>query len=265
LKVGSDAINLNFYPGPFSAQLLITPTFEPDNLPTGQRLFFFNPLLSGQAATTIKPSLQFENFEVAGRVYKNVSQFDLSLYAYRGLSPSPAIQTLGEFFFPELRVYGASAQGAFLGGIVSLEGGYYDAAEDRDGTNPFIENPEIRFLVGYQRAIGADLSVGLQYYSETMLKFNAYESSLPPDIPKANQIRHNITFRATQFLSYQTLRFSLFAWVSPNDEEAENQSVVSVIDAMSMVGFTKNSQLQPIADEANERLTRAIERLSNAG
>lgn len=37
--------------------------------------------------------------------------------------------------------------------------------------------------------------------------------------PKANQIRHNITLRATQFLKYQTLRLSLFAWASPNDED----------------------------------------------
>ena len=58
-----------------------------------------------------------------------------------------------------------------------------------------------------------------QYYNETMLEFDAYESTLLAEVPKANQIRHNITLRATQFLNYQTLRLSLFAWVSPNDED----------------------------------------------
>ena len=151
---------------------------------------------------------------------------DLSLYGYRGFGPSPAIkqiQTLGgarlQLFFPKLRVYGASAQGGFLGGIVSLEGGYYDSVEDRGGTDPFVDNPEIRFLMGYQRAFGADLTVGSQYYAEAMRKFNEYEVSLPTDFPKANRIRHNITLRVTQLLSYQTVRFSLFAWVSPNDED----------------------------------------------
>ena len=207
LKVGSDAINVSFHPGPLSAQLIVTPFFEPDNLPTGERLFFYNPIPPGQRAETVKPTLQFENFEVAGRIYRTVSPFDLSLYGYRGFGPSPAIkqiQTLGgarlQLFFPKLRVYGASAQGGFLGGIVSLEGGYYDSVEDRGGTDPFVDNPEIRFLMGYQRAFGADLTVGSQYYAEAMRKFNEYEVSLPTDFPKANRIRHNITLRVTQLL-----------------------------------------------------------------
>ena len=48
-------------------------------------------------------------------------------------------------------------------------------------------------------------------------------------------------------------------------EEAENQSVISVIDPMSMVGVTENPELQPIVDEASERLTRALDSLENAG
>ena len=210
LKVGSDAINLNFHPGRFSAQLLITPTFEPDNLPTGQRLFFFKPPLIGQR-TPIKPKLQFGNFEVAGRLYKTILQFDLSLYGYRGFSPSPAFLKNPErritkdpphvFTYPKLRVYGASAQGSWLSGIISLEGGYYDAIDDRDGDAPHVDNPEIRYLAGYQRALSADLTVGLQYYGEVMLKYDEYKASLPDvGLPQANQIRHNITLRATQFL-----------------------------------------------------------------
>ncbi len=227
LKVGSDALNISFHPGPVSGQVIVIPFFEPDHLPTGERLFFFDPLLvANQGPSFRKPKLKFKNFEVAGRVYKTVSQFDLSLYGYSGFSPSPAFleppslaRRKPVFFYPRLWVYGGSAQGATLGGIVSLEGGYYDFVDDRDGTNLFISNPQIRFLGSYQRAFGADLTVGLQYYGEAMRKYDEYEKSLPPGFPKANQIRHNITLRATQFLKYQTLRLSLFGWVSPNDED----------------------------------------------
>jgi hypothetical protein len=230
LKVASDALNVSFHPAPFSAQLIAVPVFEPDNFPSGERLFFNSPLPAGGALPT-RPKLEFDSFEIAARLYRTVWKFDLSLYGYRGFSPSPAVMLLNSLgsretlFFPELRVYGGSAQGALLGGVVSLEGGYYDFVEDRDGIDPFISNPQVRLLGSYQRAMGADLTVGLQYYGEAMLKYDEYVESLSldlpkfPDFPKADRIRHNITLRATQFFNYQTLRLSLFAWVSPNDED----------------------------------------------
>ena len=100
-----------------------------------------------------------------------------------------------------------------------MEGGYYDSVDDRDGDNPFVENPQARFLAGYQRAFGADLTIGAQYYGEAMLKHDEYEKTLPPGLSKRDQIRHNITLRIMQFLKYQTLRLSLFTWVSPNEED----------------------------------------------
>ena len=73
LKVGADAINISFHSGVVSAQVIVIPFFEPDNLPTGERLFFFNPLPPGREVRTVKPTLEFENFEVAARLYKTVS------------------------------------------------------------------------------------------------------------------------------------------------------------------------------------------------
>lgn len=225
LKLGSEAINLSFHPGPASAQLIVIPFFEADNLPTGARLFFFNPLPPVKDLRIAKPKLQFENFEVAGRLYRTVWKFDLSLYGYRGFWRAPAVKIFDPnasrliLFYPELRVYGGSVQGTTLGGVLSLEGGYYDFVADQNGIDPFISNPQLRFLGNYQRAFGAGLVVGLQYYGEAMLKYNEYEKTLLPGFPKADPIRHNLTLHLTQFLRYQTLRLSLFAWVSPNDED----------------------------------------------
>jgi len=225
LKIGSDALNVSFHPGFIEAQAIVIPFFEPDNPPTGERLFFYNPLPPVNKMNLLKPKLQFENFEAAGRLYRTLWKFDLSLYAYRGFSRMPAVKTFNPnasevtFSHPELGVYGASAQGNLLGGIVSLEGGYYDFVDDRDGNNPFVENPQARFLTGYQRAFGANLTIGAQYYGETMLKYDEYEKNLPQAFSKRDQIRHNITLRITQFFKYQTLRLSLFAWASPNDED----------------------------------------------
>ncbi|MFQ6040692.1 MAG: hypothetical protein ACE5PV_07540, partial [Candidatus Poribacteria bacterium] len=225
LKIGSDALNVSFHPGFIEAQAIVVPFFEPDNLPTGERLFFYNPLPPVSKMSLVLPKLQFENFEAAGRLYRTLWKFDLTLYGYRGFFRMPAVKNFEPnasemtLFYPELGVYGASAQGNLLGGIVNLEGGYYDFVDDRGGDNPFVENPQARFLAGYQRAFGADLTIGAQYYGEAMLKYDEYERTLLSGFPKRDQIRHNITLRIMQFFKYQTLRLSLFAWVSPNDED----------------------------------------------
>ena len=225
LKVGSDAINASFHTDCVDAQVIVVPFFEPDNLPTGERLFFYSPLPPGRETIFVEPELQFENFETAVRLYRTIWNFDVSIYGYRGFFRMPAVKNMDEstskiaLSYPELGVYGASAQGNKLGGIISLEGGYYDSVDDRDGDNPFMENPQARFLAGYQRALGADLTIGAQYYGEAMLKHDKYEKTLPPGFSKRDQIRHNITLRITQFLKYQTLRLSLFTWVSPNEED----------------------------------------------
>ena len=212
LKIGSDALNVSIHSGSIDAQAIVVPFFEPDNLPTGEQLFFYNPLPPVNKMNLVKPKLQFENFEAAGRLYRTLWNFDLSLYAYRGFSRMPAVKIFNPnvsevtFFYPELGVYGASVQGNLLSGIVSLEGGYYDFVDDQDGNNPFVENSHVKFLVGYQRAFGADLTIGAQYYGEGMLKYDEYEKTLPPDFSKRNQIRHNITLRIMQFFKYQTLQ-----------------------------------------------------------
>ena len=231
LKVGSDALSLSFHPGFLSAQGVILPFFEPDAFPTGERLFYFNPILPyAKRMETHKPELQFKHFEAAGRIYRTLGRLDLSLYGYRGFHRRPGMRfdpQSGDLilFYPELGVYGASAQGTLLSGVFSLEGGYSDSVEDRDGIDPSIENPQIKLLAGYSRMFGADLTVGVQYLGEVMLKYDAYEASLGPmqallpHFPKQEQVRHNLTFRAVRFLKYQTLRFSLFTWASPNDED----------------------------------------------
>ena len=160
---------------------------------------------------------------MALRLYRYIGAFDASVYAYRGFWRSPpGIRFDGAQvtrFHPKLSVYGTSVQGSFLDGVLSLEGGLYDSREDRKGTDPAVENRQLRFLVGYQKAFGDNLTVGLQYYGEKMLDHGAYQQSLPPGFPLRKETRHNATLRITRFFRYQTVRFSLFGWASPNEED----------------------------------------------
>lgn len=222
LKVGSDAANLNLYLDLLSVQVIATPFFEPDLLPQGRRLLAFDPF-PGMPRQTSKPKSTPGHTEVAVRLYRYLGAFDASVYAYRGFWRSPpGMRFDGEevgFFYPELSVYGASLQGGVLNGVLSLEGGLYDSREDRDGTDPSVENGQLRFLAGYQRAFGDDLTVGVQYYGERLVDYGAYREALPAGFPQRKEIRHNATLRITRFFRYQTVRFSLFAWASPNEED----------------------------------------------
>lgn len=130
---------------------------------------------------------------------------------------NPTTPTKLILFYPELFVYGASAQGRSLDGVLSLEAGYYDSRKDRQGTDPMIPNSQTRYLIGYQRQLWEDFTLGLQYYGEYMQDYSAYEENLPPGFPKEKRLHQLATIRLMQFLLHQTLRLSFFAFYGLSD------------------------------------------------
>ena len=224
LKKGIDAAKVGVYPGFASFELIATPFFEGNTFPDPARFHLFDPFPAITDRPENEPAAKFENAEVALRAYRDIAGFDVSLYAYRGFFRQPSmmpdnsvIPTQLTLFFPKLSVYGASAQGRALDGVLSLEAGYYDSREDRAGTNPMIPNSQTRFLIGYQRQLWEDFTVGLQYYGEYMHDYPAYRDSLPADFPRERRLRDLATVRLTQFLKHQTVRLSFFSFYSPAD------------------------------------------------
>jgi len=130
---------------------------------------------------------------------------------------NPMMPTKLTFFYPKLTVYGASLQGKALDGVVSLEAGYYDAIEDRNGNDPMMPNSQTRFLVGYQRQLWEDFTVNVQYYAEYMHDYAEYKKNLPPGLPQERRLFELVAVRLTQFLMHQTLRLSWFSFWSPSD------------------------------------------------
>jgi hypothetical protein len=80
-----------------------------------------------------------------------------------------------------------------------------------------VENPSIKYLVGYERQAWTDFTVGVQYFVEQMLHFESFKTSLPPGAPSRDEFRHLFTLRLTQLLRYQTIELSLFVFFSPSD------------------------------------------------
>jgi len=245
LKKGSDAVSATAHWAGASLQLVLMPHFVADAVPeAGGRLSFHDPAGIIENRTTDDPPASIENTELAVRAFRNLFGWDVSLYAYRGFFHTPA----GEMepgprlrlFFPPLHVYGASAQGAALGGVLSFEAGYYDSRSDRSGRNPAVENSSIRLLAGYQREVVPDLTVSGQYYVQVMQSYGAYLRTRSPAMPDCCSARHVLTLRLTQLLFHQTLRLGLFVLGSPNEGDwyVNPEASYQVTDAVSAsLGF----------------------------
>ncbi|MHC4540908.1 MAG: hypothetical protein ACYS74_14185, partial [Planctomycetota bacterium] len=179
LKAPSDAAKISLFGDWANLDIALTPQFDPDRFISGRRISYWNSNLgrtAGQDAIvhTDKPNDWFGDSELAARVYKNIDNYELALYGYRGYWKSPAGQnvTMTQATFPDLNVYGASLRGSVAKGIGNLEAGYYESADDLSGKDPLLNNSEIRYLAGYTQEIGRDFTLGVQYYIEQMLDFS---------------------------------------------------------------------------------------------
>ena len=227
LKAPSDAVKMSFFADVANLDFVYTPRFDSDRYIDGTRISYWSRApgrLAGRDAVVEadKPDDWFDDEEIAWRLYKNVSGYELAAYGYQGFwkSPGGADPFSGEAIFPKLSVYGASVRGNALNGIGNIEVGCYDSHDDSDGDNPFIRNSEFRFLIGYEREMGHDFTVGLQYYLEHMFDHDNYLSTLPESMYATDENRHVLTLRLTKLLMRQNLRLSLFAYYSPSDQDA---------------------------------------------
>ena len=76
-----------------------------------------------------------------------------------------------------------------------------------------------KFLIGYQKQLREDFTIGLQYYNEYMHDYSEYKKNQPSELPKDKKLYQLSTLRLTQLLFHQTLRLSFFAFYSPSDRD----------------------------------------------
>jgi hypothetical protein len=226
LKKGVDSVKIGVYPVFASAEFVIIPFFEPNVYPMSNRFYMYDPMPAVINRVEEEPAVKIDSTELALRIYRSVSEYDISLYFYRGfyrqssmLPDSMSSPAKIVFFYPELSVYGASIQGRALDGVLSFETGYFDSRQDRRGKDPMVPNSQARFLMGYQRQLWEDFTLGIQYYCEYMNDYLKYEENLPAGFPPEKKLHDLVTMRLTQFLRHQTLRLSFFSFYSPADED----------------------------------------------
>lgn len=229
LKAPSDAVKVSLFFEAFDLDLVYIPLFNNSEYIDGERLSYWNPLLGRTAGRDFIFADEERNSfgndsEFSLRLSKNIGGKELALYTYSGFWKTPeginGDMLDPRLVYPHLTVYGASIRGAIWGGIGNLELGYYDSRQDRSGEDSLVRNSEYRFLAGFERELGQNLTGAFQYYLEWMEDHGEYARSLPTGSPEKDELRSLFTMRLTKLLLNQNLRLSLFVYYSPTDEDA---------------------------------------------
>ncbi len=237
LKDPSNSLRLTSYVKDWIFDFIYQPEFKPDTTPRGCRFGVFDPNSStiivnkaacGDYHALDKNGSKLKKDEIAFSIKRRIRSQEAALYFYDGYYKSPKgllKQNPLIGYHPKLRVIGLSNEGQLGVGIISFEAGYYDSLEDKDGTNNLIENSTLKYLLGYKLDINANLSFGLQWYQEKMLKYKDYEASVLMNNSNAYAFRkkeysNTFTTRITYKISQDTLIFSLFAYLRPQDKDS---------------------------------------------
>jgi len=234
LKAPQNAIRVEYYHSVGSFNFVWSPRFEPNRLPTGRRLSYYNPFSGDIVGTGIDemfyfdpptPEAKFENGEFATRFQRQVGNFATALYFYKGFYKNPlgAEPVPPDVFmpvYPKLNVYGASIRGTVWSGVLWLEGGYFDSRDDPDGEEPLMPNSSVTGMIGFERQIATNLTANIQWQADMMLDHDIFMSQQPGGVFVRDEVRHLLTSRITKLLMDENLNLSTFVFVSPTDEDA---------------------------------------------
>ncbi len=235
LKAPQNALRVTMYGGGNALDIVYTPRFAPDVIPSGMRLSYYNPMVGGIVGGEDSyfegrlPEAKIENGEISAKLSRYFGSVDGALYFYRGFYKTPVGMDMeaGEAYYPELMVYGASVRSPLLGGIVWLETGYYDSREDGCGEKPLIPNSSLESMAGFERQVTSRVTANVQYYGSWMIDHESYVSHLPEGMTEADEFYHLLTARVTTLLMMENLNISLFAFYSPSEEDTYGRAAVT--------------------------------------
>lgn len=222
LKAPSDAVKVSAYTDAFNLDVVWSPWFDADRFPDGTRQSIFNPFVGGTAGRSdVLERDEPDNGELAARLSRTLDSVEFAVYGYHGYWKSPLgiDPVASSAFFPRMSAYGASVRGPQAGGISNLELVYYDSRTDRAGTDPFVENSRLSVLLGHERSVATDVTLGLQYLLEYTEDHDALVANTPMGFPVRDEYRSLYTTRLTVLTHRQKARWSLFWMHSPTDED----------------------------------------------
>lgn len=265
MKLGSDALKLDYFGSAANLEVLIAG-FRPDRLPDARHFVFVDPLPPGLPRRTVEPGNGADELEISSKLSGSIGSWELAGYVSRTHYRSPAMQvgaTEIVGIYPRLNAYGFSLTGPVGKGVVSLESGYYDSRDDRDGRDSSVENSQLRNLIGYSRQLWEDATLGVQLYGEWMKNYGAYRETLPAGFSIRDRVRKVGTLRFTQMLAHQTVIFNVFAFWGLSEKDryfipslryAFSDNLWTELGA-NVFGGNRNGTFGSLQDNSNVYLT----------
>ncbi len=220
LKPTIDAVRFSHYGEKFNYEVAILTEFVPDETPNGERYSFYLPgfgIIQPQPKlVTIKETAP----EFSARLFSNTNGIELAVYAYSGFFKSPSqINEFGLLGFNKMFSLGASLRMPLAGGLFNTEIVSYDSVDDKNGNDPFVQNGQFRFLLGYEKEIASELTLATQLYLEKTLNYQSLLDNLAVGQSAPEQNRTMITMRLTHQEFQQKLMNSLMLFISPSDDD----------------------------------------------
>ena len=220
LKPPVDALRFSHYRQIVNFEIAYLPDFTPDITPNGDRYsFFVSP--SGIVQPDMPFSFNIPNHsELAARIFKNSQGIEWSVYFYTGFFKSPTRQEIDDNSnYAEMDSLGASMRMPLAGGLFNIESSYYRSNEDPAGDNPLVQNSQMKLLVGFEKEVQTNLTLGVQAYVEKTLDYAHLIDNLPPANLVADEYRTLLTIRLTHLALDQNLVNSLMMFSSPSDKD----------------------------------------------
>jgi len=229
LKAPQNALRMEYYNSMGAFSFVFSPRFEANRLPRGENLSYFNPVAGTIVGVGMdemfyfepdRPKATFGNAEFAARFQRQLGMFSLAFYFYKGFYKNPL--GMNESFmpvYPRLQLYGASLRGAKFGGILWIEGGYYDSRDDKENDNPMLPNSSISGMIGFERQVATNLTANLQWQAEKMQDYEKFEAVQTAGTHYRDEIKHLVTSRITKMAYDETVKLSGFIFYSPNEED----------------------------------------------
>ncbi len=183
-KVGNVMASANLYLGPVNLEAVATPVFQPNRLPFGEEDFpVFEELpFDRDTIPEVKPDRELKNTEFGLRARIPLSMMDVSLSYFQGfermftpvfqeLAPGiPNLDSLESLVYHPTQVLGGDLV-TFLGDWAIRAEGAYFLTEDNDGTDPFIRNPYLQYVLQLDRA-GNNSNLVVQYLGTYITKID---------------------------------------------------------------------------------------------
>lgn len=215
MKLGSDMAKLFYFGNGWDLELALIPVARFDVTPQADRYVVYSP---PGVTGVVEPEKKLANGEVAARFHTKIgSTTDFALHAFKGFWHQPDKGMAGStIIYPRLNTYGFTVQDAVLGGVLSLEGGFYHSIDDANGTNPMIANSQYRYLVAYEHELMTDVTLAVQWYGEIMKDHGKYlpaaQGAYAAGFGPKPQPRHRkiVTANLRALWMNQTLTTSLF-------------------------------------------------------